>query len=172
MNKLVDNSPEIEITKLQVSEWQFYKALRLRALKEETKAFASRYEDQVKHTDKQWQNRLTTGEYMLFAKLNGQLVGMMVGYIPNSDKDKYTADIVSVYVVPEARGKGISKMLMTELLKRLKEGGITKANLTVNKGQLTAVNLYKKFGFETTGEEESIMSDGLKHIEFLMSKQL
>jgi len=169
---LIDDNQEIVITKLPVSEWQSYKALRLRALKEETKAFVSRYEDQVKHTDEQWQNRLATGKHMLFAKLGGQLVGMMVGYVPDPDKDKTVADIVSVYVVPEARGKGISKKLLETLLKELKEDGVTKANLTVNKDQLPAVHLYQSFGFFITGEEEGILGDGLKHTELLMSKQL
>ncbi len=109
---------------------------------------------------------------MLFAKLNGLLVGMMVGYVPEPDKDNTTTDVVSVYVAPEARGKGISKKLLETLLKELKEDGITKANLTVNKDQLPAVHLYQSFGFVVTGEEESVMGDGLKHTELLMSKQL
>ena len=167
-----NSNPKIEIIKLPVSEWQTYKTLRLRALKEETKAFSTRYEEQAKHTDEQWQNRLATGEYMLFAKLNDQLVGMMVGYIPNPEKDKQSANIVSVYVTPEARGKGISKRLMEELLKHLKAGGITKVKLTVNKDQLAAVNLYQNFGFQITGKEESVMGDRVTHTELLMTKLL
>lgn len=172
MNNLADDNQEILITKLPVSEWQSYKALRLRALKEETKAFSSRYEDQAKQPDEHWQNRLAAGKHMLFAKLGGQLVGMMVGYVPDPDKDKTTANIVSVYVAPEVRGKGISKKLLETLLKELKEDGVIKTILTVNKDQLVAVHLYQSFGFIITGEEEGIMADGLSHTEFLMSKQL
>jgi ribosomal protein S18 acetylase RimI-like enzyme len=172
MNNLTDDNQEILITKLSVSEWQSYKTLRLRALKEETKAFSSRYKDQVKYTDEQWQKRLATGKHMLFAKFGGKLVGMMVGYVPDPDKDKTTADIVSVYVSPEFRGRCISKKLLETLLKELKEDGVTKTRLAVNKDQLPAFHLYQSFGFIVTGEEESIMADGLKHTELLMSKQL
>lgn len=109
---------------------------------------------------------------MLFAKLGGQLVGMMVGYVSDRDNDKTTADIISVYVAPEVRGRGISKKLLENLLKELKDDGITKTRLAVNKDQLPAFHLYQSFGFIVIGQEESIMADGLKHTELLMSKQL
>ena len=62
-----------EIITLPIEEWEAYRALRLRALKEEPQAFAASYAEQVQYPPEQWQMRLrnagTTGrEWLLDAE--------------------------------------------------------------------------------------------------------
>jgi hypothetical protein len=49
---------------------------------------------------------------------------------------------------------------------------IKKIKLSVNKDQIPAVNLYKKFGFEVVDTENAQLGDGNFYDEYLMEKSL
>ena len=174
MTQVMENNStsQIEIVRLPVSEWQSYKTLRLRALKVDPKAFGSSYEKESQAPDEKWQERLSNDNWILFAKAEGQLVGMMGAFQTETDKASQTANIYGVYVAQEARGKGVSGMLMEKLLGLLNEKSIVSVKLSVNKDQLAAVALYQKFGFEVAGEEDMVLGDGINHTELLMTKSL
>jgi ribosomal protein S18 acetylase RimI-like enzyme len=54
-------------------------------------------------------------------------------------------------ILPEYQGQGLSKILLSESLKFVKENG-AQVKLEVHSGNLKAINLYKKFGFVHLGE--------------------
>jgi ribosomal protein S18 acetylase RimI-like enzyme len=54
-------------------------------------------------------------------------------------------------VLPDYQGNGLSKMLLKESLKFVKEKGY-QVKLEVHKSNTRAINLYKKFGFEYLGD--------------------
>jgi putative acetyltransferase len=62
----------------------------------------------------------------------------------------YSSDSVEIkrmYVNPTARGRGISKMILNELLKWAREIGFKKAILETGSNQPEAIGLYTKEGF-------------------------
>lgn len=169
----------IEIVKLPVEEWQAYRQLRLEALQESPQAFGSPYKDQLAKPDSYWQMRLeeaAKGEqsWMLFARAGGQLVGMTGAYRGGSDDPGATdqATIISVYVTPTWRGRGISSLLMQAILDVLKENGIRLAHLGVNVNQAAALHLYQRFGFTILCTVTQLMGDGLYHDEVLLEKMI
>jgi ribosomal protein S18 acetylase RimI-like enzyme len=104
---------------------------------------------------------------MVFARAGEQLVGMIGAFFPQNEKS--VGIIFGVYVVPEVRGKGISKQLMASLLHELKANpNIVTVKLSVNKGQLAAVKLYARFGFQIVGEENVQLGDGNYYDAHLM----
>ncbi len=167
----------LEIVKLQVNEWEEYKEIRVRALKEEPRAFSSRHEEAIKYPDEKWQQRLRDvfdgKSVMLFAKLNGQIVGMMGAYQDEEEQDKENkaASIFGVFVAKEARGKGIATKLLTQLIDEAKTlWNLQKIHLTVTKEQEAAIRLYEKFGFQAIGEKEELEGDGKTHTELIMER--
>ena len=70
------------------------------------------------------------------------------------------ADIESVFVNPNYRGKGIAKSLLTVLEKELKEVGIQNVLLEVRSSNLPALSLYKGFGFEEISVRKKYYPDG------------
>lgn len=166
------NTSKIEIVKLSPSEWLSYKVLRLRSLKEDPQSFLSSYEKELLVPDDRWRARLSNDKWLFFAKMDGQLVGMMGAFQTDKDKQNQAANIYGVFVVHEARGKRISVMLMNKLLDFLKDQSIKTVNLSVNQDQLAAVTLYRKFGFDLTGQENMMLGDGIEHTELLMTRQL
>ncbi len=164
----------MEIIKLPVSRWQQYKEVRLRALKEDPQAFGASYDDNAKYTEEEWRRRLINAEnsdrnWLYFAEENKTLKGMIGAYMEKESKD--TATVISVYVPLEERGRGISKLLMQKLLDELSSKQyLKKVALTVNKDQIAAVNLYKKFGFVVKGQQNFKMGNGKDAIEYVMEK--
>jgi ribosomal protein S18 acetylase RimI-like enzyme len=166
----------MEIVKLPVESWQEYKALRLRALKEDPQAFGASYQKNVEYPDEEWKRRLVNGlggdrNWLLFARENGKLVGMIGAFMEEDSED--TATIISVYVPKEDRGKGISAILMQGMLKELSaKPNLKKVNLTVNKDMIPAVGLYNKFDFIEVGIQPYKMGDGNTVDELMMERRL
>jgi len=156
----------IEIISLKPEDWKQYRDLRLKALKEEPQAFGSTYEDNCKHPDEYWKQRLEdtytkNTQWLVFAKLNGILVGMAGGF---AEKESDNAHVIAVYVTPEARRKGISKLLMKELVVKIKTNKlIRKVTVDVNPEQVAAYNLYKNSGFTLKKIYRLVLGDGKEH---------
>lgn len=161
----------IEIVTLQPQQWQKYKDLRLRALKEEPQAFSSTYEDSVKYPDSFWQGRLKqayvgNSQWLLFAKQEDNLVGMAGAYVAD---EKDAANVVGVYVAKDVRGQGVSKKIIINLITRIKQNkSIKKLFVSVNPDQVAAFNLYKSLGFNIIRKDKMIFGDGKQHDSYEM----
>ncbi len=166
----------MEIIRLPVEEWQQYRDLRLRALKEDPQAFSTTYADAVGFPDEMWRGRLLDAlqgghSWLFFAREAGKLVGMIGAFVDEASPQ--TATIVSVYVPAEERGKGISAAMMACILSELStNGALKKAVLAVNKAQLPAMGLYEKFGFQIVGMEPGVSGEGKPVEELLMERPL
>jgi len=144
------------IITLPPERWQEYKSLRLQSLKNDPIAFARTYQEDAALTDAQWQNRLQDKpdreSYMLFAQIEGKLVGMSGAIFYQGSCVEHRATIVSVYVAPEYRGQGIAKRIMQSLMDYLqKTPKIVHVQLTVNTTNLAAIKLYQELGFNKIG---------------------
>ncbi len=168
---------EFHIVKLHPEQWRAYKKLRLRALKEEPAAFSTRYDAQAIVADGEWKARLEryyegNGNWMLFARIKRQLVGMMGAFQTAEDARTKTAHIMAVFVLKSYRGKGISKLLLTRLLDELKKKNVHVVELGVNPRQKVALALYTRFGFAIFSKKRIVLGDGKRHTEYLMKLRL
>jgi ribosomal protein S18 acetylase RimI-like enzyme len=162
------NENNLEILSLPLESWQEYKELRLRALQREPQAFGSNYAREVEYPNEKWQQRIQgviDGQgLMLFARLDGKLVGMIGGYQDDDNKPQKRIQIWGMYVDPEARGRGIAKTLMNNLISKIRErGDILIAKLEVNEDQDPAKKLYENMGFKIVGTKTRALGDGKKH---------
>lgn len=156
---------------------QEYKQLRLEALKEEPQAFATRYDDQKNVSDDQWQEWLQNYKdekhnFMLFAQYKNELIGMIGAFQKTEDIEKNRAQIIAVYVKKSHREKGISTMLLSEMLSLLKRKNIQQVYLCVNVDQIAAVTLYQHAGFVVIKKENMILGDNKMHEEYIMEKKV
>ena len=140
----------MEIVKLRPEEWREYKALRLEGLKNDPQAFGSSYEKQSQNPDEYWEDRLAKcegpGQWLLFAREDGKLIGLVGAFV---QEDSTIADIISMYVTPKHRGKGIARRLMEAILAAVKEQPeISVARLEVVEDQLAPLRLYESVGFQ------------------------
>lgn len=73
-----------------------------------------------------------------------------VGIGAYKEYDSETAEIKRMYTLPEYRGKGIAKAILTELELWAKEEGYKTALLETGYMQKDAIGLYQKLGYEIT----------------------
>lgn len=64
------------------------------------------------------------------------------------------AEILTVAVAPEARGKGLSRPLLQRHLDELSRRGVRTVHLEVEEGNHPAVALYRRCAFKETGRRE------------------
>ena len=82
-------------------------------------------------------------EEFLVAELDGKIVACA-----GAEIFKVSAEIESIAVDPEFRGRGIGQKIFAELIQKILQRGINLVVLEVRPSNKTAIKLYEKFGFE------------------------
>jgi len=81
------------------------------------------------------------------AEMEGKIVGGG-GIYPTEDLPNNTCELVKMYLLPEARGLGVGRMLMERCLETARLNGFGQVYLETLPELKQAVKVYEKFGFE------------------------
>lgn len=160
----------IDIHILSPDDWPIWRDLRLAALEEAPYAFGSRLEDWQGENDREdrWRERLALpGSYNVVATIEGRAVGMASG-VPTEDGH---VGVISMWVAPTARGRGVGDALLSDIQRWARQSGARNLRLNVAEGNPSAAALYERNGFRFTGEVLEPEADSASR-EFVMSKQL
>ncbi|MDP4118198.1 MAG: ribosomal protein S18-alanine N-acetyltransferase [Bacillota bacterium] len=68
-------------------------------------------------------------------------------------------DITNIAVLPQFRRQKVAEKLLDELVGREKKDGAESITLEVREGNIPAIGLYKKFGFEKVGMRKDYYPD-------------
>ena len=159
----------IELQEIGPDDWKLWRELRLAALEEAPYAFSSRLADWVDASEERWRQRLgVPGAYQVIALLDGTPVGMAGGF--HRDEPE-AAELVSMWVAPAGRGRGVGDALITAVHNWARGWGATVLKLSVADGNESAHKLYLRNGFSGTGEPGDLMPDGVRR-ELVMRKEL
>ncbi|MFJ2187096.1 GNAT family N-acetyltransferase [Kitasatospora sp. NPDC087861] len=153
--------PEPELRRLSSDDWPLWRELRLAALTEAPYAFGSTLADWQGAGDHEarWRSRLEIpGALDLVAVLDGRPVAMASG-VP-ADEDETAAELISLWVGPAARGRGVGDRLIGEIARWAAEQGYATLKLAVNPDNDAAIALYRRNGFADTDEPGDLMADG------------
>jgi ribosomal protein S18 acetylase RimI-like enzyme len=158
-----------EIRVLVPDDWKTWRELRLIALEEAAYAFGSRLADWQGDGDREerWRARLEIPGQHLVAMLDGRPVGIASG-VPTDDAG--VAELISMWVHPTARGKGVGDELIRAVERWARATGAAVLRLTVMDGNAAAAALYERNGFRYTGELGDVLADGRR--ELVMFKPL
>ena len=143
------------VRRLTAPDVDAYQALRLRGLRESPAAFGSTYEEEVDRPLEAVTERLgAEGDSAVFGAFDdgGALLGMGGVYRESKLKSRHRASIWGMYVVPEARGRGLGRALLQALLEHARTvEGLDRLELGVEAANTAARALYHAFGFVTYG---------------------
>ena len=138
---------EITVRVLEESEWTTYREVRLRALAESPGAFTASLADEADRDEQFWRDRMTRS-YRLLAE-RGQVPQGIVSLGPY-EPDPSAAEVFGLYVVPDARGTGVSWRLVEAAAALATQQGYMQLYYWVGTDNARAVGFANNFGFRTT----------------------
>jgi GNAT superfamily N-acetyltransferase len=152
----------VMVREVKADEWELLRDVRLAALREAPYAFGSSYDREAPFTEEQWRGRLSSRSVTFFAELPGDAGGgggagpAGIGGVYEGDG---TAEVVSMWVRPAARGLGVGEALITAAADWAKARDHDSLYLWVTQTNPAAVRLYERCGFIPTGERQPLPSD-------------
>ncbi|WP_406050594.1 GNAT family N-acetyltransferase [Kribbella sp. NBC_00889] len=159
----------IELRDIGADDWKLWRDLRVAALTEAPYAFGSQLADWLDAPEERWRERLSApGAYQVIASLDGTPVGMVGGF---PGEETGTAELVSMWIAPTGRGRGVGDTLITTIAQWAAGTGARVLRLSVADGNDPAHKLYLRNGFADTDELGDLMPDGVRR-ELVMRKQL
>lgn len=178
VSEIKDDSIAYSIVKLSPDRWQEYKDLRLFAVNESPLSVVKNPEEMQAIKENSWQSMLKRAfdekqMFLYFAQIDNKIVGVSGAMIDEFAKMRHRALVISIYVLPEYRNKGIGKVLLETLFDKLEKKGVQQVRLFVETQNEEAINLYKDLGFKTVGLcEKYFCVDGVYYDQLMMSKEL
>lgn len=163
---------------LEKEDAALYQELRLMGLEQCPGAFGSDYDREARFSMETVMERLLAVEGQratvgAFGE-DGRLWGIAAVIRMGTVKEQHKADICRVFVHPEARGRGVARQLLLELIRLVQSWtGMEQLRLAVNAANEPARRLYSSLGFEVYGtERESLKWNGVYYDEELMVLRL
>lgn len=148
----------LHVVRLTPDDWQSYAHLRIAMLTDAPEAFWTTLADVQDRTEGQW--RRSSNDRTLQARdTEGRPLGTLTVLTPDVGPDigiqpgAGDALVLAVYVIPEARGRGVVDALLDAALALARdELGARRMVLQVNELNLAARRVYERHGYVLTGE--------------------
>lgn len=146
----------IAVRAVDAGAWRTMRAVRLAALRDAPHAFGSSYQREVGFSRDDWLFRIANGANFLAyaAELGSAPAGLVGAFAPEPG----TAELVSMWVHPEARGRGVGRALVETVVRWARAEGHQRVHLWVTETNRTARRLYERCGFTPTGERQPLPS--------------
>src|SRR5215211_5761319 len=139
---------EITVRVLDESEWSAYRDIRLRALAESPGSFTATLVEEADRDEQFWRDRMTQSLRLLAER--GPAPQGIVSLGPYN-LEPSAAEVFGLYVVPEARGTGVSWRLVEAAAALANQHGYLQLYYWAGTDNARAVGFAKNFGFRTTG---------------------
>jgi GNAT superfamily N-acetyltransferase len=141
-----------------MAEWQAWRDIRLQALRDAPDAFGSTYAEQNRRGENHWRQRVADGGLFLawIPEVSAaEPAGMVGGY----QAAPGTVELISMFVRPQARGRGVGEALIDAVTGWARERDATSLHLWVTETNKHARRLYERCGFSVTAERQPLPSN-------------
>lgn len=173
----MENTPLIR--QLTLADRDAHYQLRLRGLQAHPEAFGQSHKEALErgpaHYDAMLEGkRAADGNFLLgaFAAPDKPLLGVVGLKRLARLKERHKAEVIGMYVAPEAAGRGVGRALLMELLARGRRvESLRQIQLVVSSENDAARHLYESVGFRRYGREpEALCVDGIYYDADLMTQ--
>ncbi len=138
-------------------DWAALRSIRLKALADSPSSFGSTFAREQAFTEELWRERARgSATTRLFLATKERAAIGVAGVFDEGDG---SVQLVSVWVSPEHRCRGVGRALTTAALRFAAERGFVIVRLWVTDGNATARALYEQLGFTPTGKRQPLPSD-------------
>jgi len=137
-------------------DWQPMRDIRLEALRQAPDAFASTYDRETAFEAAEWHRRATRdGSFLAFIPELAVPAGLVGGF----EQEPGVAELVSMFVRPQARGHGVGEALIDAVTAWARNRSATSVHLWVSETNKPAIRLYERCGFTITTERQPLPSN-------------
>jgi GNAT superfamily N-acetyltransferase len=136
-------------------DWKALRDIRLDALRDAPYAFGSTYEREAVFAEADWRRRIARGGTFLAYLPEVSASGLAGGYPKSAD----TVELVSMYVRPPARDRGVGEALVAAVIDWARARRATSLDLWVTETNKPALLLYERCGFTPTGQRQPLPSN-------------
>jgi GNAT superfamily N-acetyltransferase len=152
---------DVTIRRITTDDGELLAYLRLSALADAPDAFSSTHTDASRQSAEDWTelarrrsagNRQTT----FFAYLGDAPVGIVGGFVQDGSR---RADLVSMWVAPAARRRGVARALIRAVVDWARQAGHDELQLWVTEIITGARALYEASGFVATADVDRLRPD-------------
>jgi GNAT superfamily N-acetyltransferase len=158
----------IEIRRIGPDDWKQLRATRLAALQDSPAAFESTYESSLRIDEDEWRRRAARAVFLAFD--GPDPVGMAIGFADAQTRPG-SRDLVSMWVSPAVRGRGVAGQLIESVAEWARADGAHELHLWVVVGNSSARAAYGRAGFVATGEQQPVRAVG-QRVEERMVRRL
>ncbi len=138
----------MQVDRLTPDAWSRLKAIRLRALTDAPHAFGTTLDESAAWPDTVWQRQARELETFV-AVLDGEDVGMVRSVASSAEPG--VAELLSAWVAPDARRRGVGVSLVDAVIDWAREEGLHRVALDVRDANVGAVAFYARCGFVRDG---------------------
>jgi ribosomal protein S18 acetylase RimI-like enzyme len=152
--------------------WVF-KAVRLRALKEDPHAFGSTYAKESQLPDSDWMRRVArwNGKTGIgFLAMDDSVACGMAGSLLDENAGR-SAVLISMWTAPTHRKRGVGRLLVNEVISWARGRKARVLRLMVVGNNDSAIRFYERLGFTRTGRTQPYPNDPAL-IEYEMSREI
>ena len=146
------------VRETMMADWQAWRDIRLQALRDAPDAFSSTYAEQNKLGEDHWRQRVAGGGLFLAwvpEVSAAEPAGMAGGYLAVPG----TVELISMFVRPQARGRGVGEALIDAVTGWARKRDATSVHLWVTETNKRARLLYERCGFSVTAERQPLPSN-------------
>jgi ribosomal protein S18 acetylase RimI-like enzyme len=145
----------VEVRPVRAGEWEAYREVRLRALREAPYAFSTTYEEASQRDDDAWREateRIASHrEWAGFVldRGDGRLAGLVSVHVEGAG-----AELNQMWLDEDLRGLGHAEALVAAAEDLARSRGVTRLELWVEEDNPRAARFYERLGYRLTGEGE------------------
>ena len=166
--------PNVEIRRIDRSEWPALRELRLRALIDSPDAFGSTHDQETSDPEAAWRDWAADGAkggtgFTAIAVGDGGWVGMAVG-APHLEHPGELG-LFGTWVDPSVRGEGIGRRLVDAVVAWARTAGFPTIRLRVTTSNLAGIRLYERCRFLDEGDRTPLR-EGSDVVTMSMTRSL
>ncbi|MCB9676746.1 MAG: GNAT family N-acetyltransferase [Alphaproteobacteria bacterium] len=151
--------PHGAIRRLVPEDHALYREVRLRALATDPQVFGSTLERESALPDPHWRARLADPDFAIYGIFEGDAIVGMTGIAIRSD-DPASANLWGSWLAPEARGRGLSRVMYRARLDWAVERGLARVTVSHRRSNVRSMQANQRFGFVLSHAAERTWPDG------------
>jgi GNAT superfamily N-acetyltransferase len=144
-------------------DWQRWSQVRLAALEDAPHAYGTKLSQWRLASEDRWRERLRDVPFNALAEIDDAACGIASG-LPEDDG---SALLISMWVAPSARGRGVGDALVQSVIEWARGWGAKAVKLDVVTTNSPAIELYRRNGFADNGSSRRGAIDETPQIEMI-----